>query len=320
MAGYDSGCRGKAWIGGAGAGLAVFFWVLAVAGFGFGAAVFLGVLTFLFLGAVLVWAFCTGADLTFEEAPQGFEVPDIPAPIVPVPEVAPVAAPMPVAAPVAPAEPPEVVAEDVVSAATASLAEAAPVEEAPVAETPVADPAPEDAAAEAERKAARMARRKAKAEAAEAAAAEAAGAEAAGAVETDPALEAERKAARAARRKARFEAQARAEAEAAAPAESEPAEPSGTKPAGLAAPRGGRADELRLIEGVGPKLEEVLHGWGIFHFDQIAGWGPAEVAFADSQVPRFKGRCSRDKWVAQAKIIVEEGVDAFLERAKTNDY
>jgi len=312
MAGYDSGCRGKAWIGGAIAGLAVFFWVLAVAGFGFGAAVFLGVLTFLFFGATLVWGFCIGADLTFHEAPQGFEVPDIPAPIVPVPEPTPAPQPMPVAV----VEPPEVVAEEVVSAARASLAEAAPVEEAPVAE-----PAPEEAAAEAERKAARAARRKARAEAA--AAAEVAAAPAA---ETDPAAEAERKAARAARRKARFEAQARAEAEAAAaeteaePETAEPVEPVGTRPAGLAAPRDGQADELRLIEGIGPKLEEVLHRWGIFHFDQIAGWGPAEVAFADTHVPRFKGRCSRDKWVAQAKIIVEEGVDAFLERAKTNDY
>ena len=35
---------------------------------------------------------------------------------------------------------------------------------------------------------------------------------------------------------------------------------------------------------------------------------------------RFKGRITRDKWVAQAKIIVKDGLEAFLERAKTNDY
>jgi NADH-quinone oxidoreductase subunit E len=34
----------------------------------------------------------------------------------------------------------------------------------------------------------------------------------------------------------------------------------------------------------------------------------------------FKGRISRDKWVAQAKIIVTEGLEAFRERAKTNNY
>lgn len=94
----------------------------------------------------------------------------------------------------------------------------------------------------------------------------------------------------------------------------------GKKPRGLKAPRKAGADDLKKIEGIGPKLEEVLNGWGIWHYDQIAKWGAAEVAYADQNVPRFKGRCTRDKWVAQAKIIVEEGLEAFLERAKTNDY
>lgn len=94
----------------------------------------------------------------------------------------------------------------------------------------------------------------------------------------------------------------------------------GQKPAGLTAPRDGRADDLKLIEGIGPVLEQRLHDWGIYHFDQISAWGAAEVAFADQNVPRFKGRASRDKWVAQARIIVAEGIPAFLERAKTNDY
>ena len=34
----------------------------------------------------------------------------------------------------------------------------------------------------------------------------------------------------------------------------------------------------------------------------------------------FKGRIARDRWVAQAKIIVTEGLEAFRERAKTNNY
>ncbi len=112
-------------------------------------------------------------------------------------------------------------------------------------------------------------------------------------------------------------AEAPAPAPAAAPAAAEVA---GAKPEGLAAPRDGKADDLKLIEGIGPVLEERLNEWGIYHFDQIAGWGEAEIAYADTNVPRFKGRCTRDKWVAQAKIIVTEGLEAFLERAKTNDY
>ena len=88
----------------------------------------------------------------------------------------------------------------------------------------------------------------------------------------------------------------------------------------LTAPREGGADKLQSIEGIGPALEKLCHELGIFHFDQIAAWGPAEIAWMDSNLKGFRGRVSRDKWVAQAKIIVTEGMDVFLVRAKTNDY
>ncbi len=42
-------------------------------------------------------------------------------------------------------------------------------------------------------------------------------------------------------------------------------------------------DDLKRIKGVGPKLEALLHSLGIYHFDQIAAWGPAEVAWVDCQ-------------------------------------
>ena len=115
---------------------------------------------------------------------------------------------------------------------------------------------------------------------------------------------------------------------AAQPAAAKPAGPvlvevtpaEGMQPQGLDAPRGGKADDLKLIEGIGPVLERLCHDMGIFHFDQIARWGSEEVAFMDHNLKGFRGRVSRDKWVAQARIIVEEGIDRFLERAKTNDY
>lgn len=92
------------------------------------------------------------------------------------------------------------------------------------------------------------------------------------------------------------------------------------KPAGLSAPRGGKADDLKVIEGVGPAMEKLLNEHGIYHLDQIAGWGPAEVAWMDGNLKGFKGRVTRDKWVAQAKLIGEVGMEEFLRRAKTNDY
>jgi len=40
----------------------------------------------------------------------------------------------------------------------------------------------------------------------------------------------------------------------------------GTKPEGLSGPRGGVADDLKEISGVGPKLEKLLHKLGYYHF------------------------------------------------------
>jgi NADH-quinone oxidoreductase subunit E len=101
------------------------------------------------------------------------------------------------------------------------------------------------------------------------------------------------------------------------------AKPAKAKKAGpeiLKAPRKGKADDLKLIEGIGPALEKLVNGLGVYHYDQIASWSDADVEFFDAQMDRFRGRIARDRWVAQAKIIVTEGLERFLERAKTNDY
>jgi NADH-quinone oxidoreductase subunit E len=63
-----------------------------------------------------------------------------------------------------------------------------------------------------------------------------------------------------------------------------------------------------------------VNSLGFYHFDQIASWSDADVALVDAEMKTFKGRIARDKWVAQAKIIVAEGLEAFRERAKTNNY
>ncbi len=94
----------------------------------------------------------------------------------------------------------------------------------------------------------------------------------------------------------------------------------GTQPRALKAARKGQADDLQQIEGIGPALEKLLHGFGVFHFDQIASWGTDDIAWIDANLKGFKNRASRDKWVAQAKLIGALGLEAFLIRAKTNDY
>ena len=76
-----------------------------------------------------------------------------------------------------------------------------------------------------------------------------------------------------------------------------------SKPEGLSGPRGGVADDLKKINGVGPKMETMLHGLGYYHFDQIAAWTPAEAAWVDDNLEGFKGRASRDNWISQAKAL-----------------
>ena len=90
--------------------------------------------------------------------------------------------------------------------------------------------------------------------------------------------------------------------------------PEPIRPAALAAPNEGGADDLKKIKGVGPKLEELLHSLGIYHFDQIAVWGPAEVAWMDSNLEGFFGRVTRDDWVGQAKTLAAGGETEFSKR------
>ena len=86
------------------------------------------------------------------------------------------------------------------------------------------------------------------------------------------------------------------------------------RPEALAAARGGKADDLKLIKGVGPKLEALCNRLGFYHFDQIAAWTPEEVAWVDENLEGFKGRVSRDDWVAQARILAAGGTTEFSAR------
>ena len=101
-----------------------------------------------------------------------------------------------------------------------------------------------------------------------------------------------------------------------APATDAGTQGAGKKPRTMKAPRKAGADDLKLIKGVGPKLEAMLNEMGYFHYDQIAKWGDAEVAWADQNLVGFKGRVSRDNWVAQAGKLAAGEQTEFSNRAK----
>jgi NADH-quinone oxidoreductase subunit E len=88
------------------------------------------------------------------------------------------------------------------------------------------------------------------------------------------------------------------------------------KPRTMKAPRKSGADDLKMIKGVGPKLEMLLHNLGFYHFDQVAKWSDQEVAWVDENLEGFKGRVSRDGWVAQAAVLADGGETEFSKRAK----
>lgn len=88
-----------------------------------------------------------------------------------------------------------------------------------------------------------------------------------------------------------------------------------SKPAALTGPRGGKADDLKLILGIGPKLEALCQKLGFYHFDQIAAWSPAEIAWVDENLEGFKGRVTRDRWVVQAGILAAGGTVEEAEAA-----
>jgi predicted flap endonuclease-1-like 5' DNA nuclease len=87
------------------------------------------------------------------------------------------------------------------------------------------------------------------------------------------------------------------------------------KPAVLTAPRASGADDLKLLKGVGPKLEQTLNALGFYHFDQVAGWRKKEIEWVDNNL-KFKGRIERDGWVAQAKVLAKGGDTEFSKRSK----
>ena len=71
-----------------------------------------------------------------------------------------------------------------------------------------------------------------------------------------------------------------------------------------------------MIKGIGPSLEKLLNSNGIFHFEQIAKWTAEEVYWADYGLAKFKGRATRDEWVAQAKLLASGEATEFSKRAK----
>lgn len=62
-------------------------------------------------------------------------------------------------------------------------------------------------------------------------------------------------------------------------------------------------DDLKLIVGVGPVLERMLHQLGVTTYREIARWSERDIDEFDARLAEFPGRIRRDGWVTQARAL-----------------
>jgi predicted flap endonuclease-1-like 5' DNA nuclease/chromosome segregation ATPase len=99
-----------------------------------------------------------------------------------------------------------------------------------------------------------------------------------------------------------------------------PAEPSAeeVRPIALPAARSGAPDDLRLIDGVSPRIESTLNSLGVYHFDQIAAWTGQNVAWIERYLA-YKGRISRERWIEQARALARGEEDRPTRRYREDE-
>jgi NADH-quinone oxidoreductase subunit E len=72
----------------------------------------------------------------------------------------------------------------------------------------------------------------------------------------------------------------------------------------------GAPDDLKLIMGIGPVLEQTLNAIGITTWRQVAALTPEQIDAVESEAG-FKGRIARNNWLQQAEVLARGGVDEY---------
>jgi predicted flap endonuclease-1-like 5' DNA nuclease len=63
-------------------------------------------------------------------------------------------------------------------------------------------------------------------------------------------------------------------------------------------------DDLKLISGIGPVIEEKLNAIGIYTFKQISEFTPVAVEQVTAAIKFFPDRIGRDNWIGQAAALM----------------
>ncbi|PKP37659.1 MAG: hypothetical protein CVT98_05820 [Bacteroidetes bacterium HGW-Bacteroidetes-15] len=79
-------------------------------------------------------------------------------------------------------------------------------------------------------------------------------------------------------------------------------------------------DDLQMISGIGPFIEERLHAIDIYSFKQISKFTAKDIEKINVAIEYFAGRIERDEWVAQAKELVQDEIkEAALNRIRSRN-
>jgi predicted flap endonuclease-1-like 5' DNA nuclease len=65
-------------------------------------------------------------------------------------------------------------------------------------------------------------------------------------------------------------------------------------------------DDLQMIHGIGPRLEQLLKSFGITSFRQVANFQTDDIAYISAALSAFPGRIERDNWMASAAELHRE--------------
>ena len=65
-----------------------------------------------------------------------------------------------------------------------------------------------------------------------------------------------------------------------------------------------KRDNLKMISGIGPLIEERLNALDIYTFGQISKFTAKDIETINEAIDYFSGRIERDEWVAQAQELV----------------
>ncbi len=79
-------------------------------------------------------------------------------------------------------------------------------------------------------------------------------------------------------------------------------------------------DDLQMISGIGPFIEERLHAIDIYSFKQISKFSAKDIEKINIVIEYFAGRIERDEWVAQARELIQDEIkEAALDRIRARN-